>query len=464
MTESCPRCGALVTFYASDIGESINCRSCNEPLKVTSDGLRAVGGKAAAAPARAAAPAPRRASLADSEPAESSSGGGGMFDAVGVLLGFLFLPGLFLTLLFLLAPSLDRAFAETYSAREIELNLPVTKAKQELERKKDEKREELRKKEKENQYKQNDLRDRRRDLDKRSNQLYSKPNPPQSEQDALRKESDELNKEEQAAYKEADKLREDRDKLEAGLGKQFREESDKIEQDEREVRKKKDQLELDRLTSSAGLIKRSAWYQGGLLIGVLILMVGSVGYLSSRQSMVRRVVGAIAIGAVVLLIAARMNSGRGVLLGMGGGGGGSGASAYNLSTPRDAYAALPDMFIDGNLHAVLAVQQFPDNRDIVQQMQEMKDTLKIHKEVPWQDYVILFTTHQERGKTLYNAEAMKFDRERGIWRHVVAFTSFHIEDSNKALADEVRHWRDQNFKKDGLEQPKGKIPGPDKDV
>ena len=58
-------------------------------------------------------------------------------------------------------------------------------------------------------------------------------------------------------------------------------------------------------------------YQLGLLFAVLVLVVGAVGYVSARQSLVRRIVGAIAIAAVVLLIVARMNGGRGVLLSVG---------------------------------------------------------------------------------------------------------------------------------------------------
>jgi hypothetical protein len=465
MTESCPRCGALVTFYASDIGETISCRSCNEPLKVTSDGLRAAAAKGAGRPS-APPPVPRRSMLADDDAPASSSGGGGssgggtVFDAVGVLLGFLFLPGLFLTLLFLLAPAIDRAFAETNRAKEIELDLPVTKARQDLKRKKEEKLEDVRKKERELNYKQDDLNERNRDWDKRNNQLYSKGNPPQKDVEAMQKEKEGLNKEQDALYKDGDRIREERTKVESGLNKDFRADEEKINQDERDNAKKRDQLELDRISSGAGFIRRSAWYQGGLLVGVLILMVGSVGYLSSRQSMVRRVVGAIAIGAVVLFIAARMNSGRGVLLGMnaGGGGGGGNLAAYDLSTPSNAYASLPKMVLNNDFHSLIAMENRPGGADFLKQMEDMQATLKFHKEVHFEDSVILFVSFEDRGKTVHRTEGMRFDPVKNIWQLHPVF-DFTVEKTNPSLAREMREWNQRDLPQ------KNKVPEfKDKDV
>src|SRR5262249_29817896 len=179
MTESCPRCGALVTYYASDIGGTVTCRSCNEPLRVTSDGLVRTSGAKAPPPVPAQVPVP-----VNSPPPAAPARAGGFSDAFGVLLGFLFLPGLFLTLLFLLLPVLHRAWIHWRDAAGMELDLPIAKARQELERKKGDKLDEILKKEKELKYKQADLRDRRRELDEREKELV-KANAGKNEFDAL---------------------------------------------------------------------------------------------------------------------------------------------------------------------------------------------------------------------------------------------------------------------------------------
>ena len=274
--------------------------------------MRTSGGKAApAAPSHLPAPA-------SAAPRAAAPGGsGGFFDALGVVLGLLFLPGLFLTLLFALLPAIHRSWINSMEAAGMDLDLPIAKARQELQRKKDDKLEEVRKKEKELKYKQDDIHDRRLELDQREKDLV-KSNAPKEQFDALGRDRENLTKEEDALFRDSDRIREERQKLEASLSKQYRADEDKIEQDERERTRKRDKLELDKRAAEVNLVRWSFVYQVGLLFGLLVLVVGSVGYISSRQSLVRRIVGAIAIAAVVLLVVARMNGGRGVLLGLGG--------------------------------------------------------------------------------------------------------------------------------------------------
>jgi hypothetical protein len=321
MTENCPRCGAMVTFFASDVGNTITCRACGEGLSVTSDGL--VRNPVASAPppvvtaapaaaaqrpsAAAAAPSPRPAS-APQAPL------GGAVEWLGWLLGMLFLPGLCLTLLFEFLPAVDRAAAKSLDAELLELKLTSTKARQELDQKKEEKRQDLRKKERELQYKYDELSERRQELDRRR----TKSKGDKGEMDDLQREEDVLRRDEKGLFKESEQLREEREKLESSLKKTFREDLERLDKTEKDGIKKQDKLALQQQAAAATSLRLDYWCQGGQLLGLLVLMVGSVGYLSAKQSLVRRIVGAIVLGVVVLLLVAKLNGGRGVILGLSG--------------------------------------------------------------------------------------------------------------------------------------------------
>src|SRR6516165_4683641 len=107
MTEACPNCGAHVTYFASDVGDTIPCRGCGAALRVTSDGLQRAAPKPSRSPGPPSPPgepAPAPSAGHTAAPPTTTSGAQRALDTLGMLLGFLFLPGLFLTLLFMLLP------------------------------------------------------------------------------------------------------------------------------------------------------------------------------------------------------------------------------------------------------------------------------------------------------------------------------------------------------------------------
>jgi hypothetical protein len=441
MTDSCPRCGALVTYFASDIGDTTTCRNCGEILRVTTDGLVRTHTTAPAA-AATSQPTPPAASppipMATPAPRPDAGAGSGVRDVLGMILGFLFLPGLFLTLLFLLLPIIGRGRLSAIDADQLDLDAPVTKARQELDQKKSEKRDEIRKNERDVQAKQDDVRDRQKELDDRRQKLFAAGKQPEKgEIEAIDKEQMKLRDEQGALDREREKYRDQSRKLDDGTTKELRAEVEKLEHAQRENAKKRAPLELERSNVEASTLRWNYRFQWGQLIGVLVLLIGSVGYLSSRQSMVRRVVGAIAIGAVVLLIVAKMNNGRGVFLTMGAAGGGDkGLSAYNLSTPRDALVADMDMLLNNDVHAYAELRDLGDQLRLVRQK---KDTMKVHKEVKWKDQVLLFVSFQMDDRMTYAVEAMEHVPGKGRWRpHFIS--PQQVKGSDPALAQEMEHW------------------------
>jgi hypothetical protein len=440
MTEGCPRCGALVTYFASDVGDTIECRSCGERVRVTPDGLeRARGGSSAAPPRRSEPPPPEAPPPPAVRPAPAApKAGTGILDTFGMVLGCLFLPGLFLTVLFLLLPVIHRAGVGSIDAAEIDLEVSLTKARQDLERKKDVEREDMRKKERDLKFKMNEMQERIQELEQRRNKLTPSP-----ELDDLNKQIDSLRQEQDALIKQNTAVAEERQKLESSLTRKFRDDEDKIDKEERDNAKKRDKLELDRRAAEATMLRWSYWYQWGQLGGVLLLLIGSVGYLSGRQSVVRRVVGAVAIGAVILLVVAKMNSGRGVLLSMGGSGGaGKGLSAYNLSTPRDTAMAELDMVLNNDLLALVELRDPPGQEILARELQfvrEKKATLKVHKEAKWKGLMLLFVSFQKDHKTTHEVEALEFVPEKGRWRpNFVSLEAVRATDPQ--LAREMEQW------------------------
>jgi hypothetical protein len=446
MTDSCPRCGALVTYFASDIGETTTCRNCGDILRVTTDGLvRTHTSAHAAAPSQAApaapmppapSPSPMPASAPDAG-ARSSVG-----DLLGMVLGILFLPGLIITVVFLLLPIIGRGRLSAIEADQIELDVPVTKARQELEQKKTEKRDEIRKNERDVQAKLDDIPDRQKELDARRDKLFAKAQaegkqPDKADIDAIDREREKLRQEQDSLQREREKYQDQKRKLEADTSKELRGEVEKLEQAQRENAKKRGPLELERSALEANLLRWNYRFQWGQLVGVLVLLVGSVGYLSNRHSVVRRVVGAIAIGAVVLLIVAKMNNGRGVFLTMGNAAGGDkGLSAYNLSTPRDALVADMHMLLNNDVHAYAEFRGFGDQ---LRQIREKRDTIKVHKEAKWKEQVLLFVSFQMDDRMTHTVEAMERVPGKGRWRPRM-ISPDQVKGSDPALAKEMEHW------------------------
>jgi hypothetical protein len=347
--------------------------------------------------------------------------------------------------LLLLLPIIGRGRLSAFDADLIDLELPLTKSRLELERKKDAKREEIRKTERDVQSKLDDVRDRLRELDRRREKLFAKGKvPAQAELDEIEKERTGLFKEQTDLSRENETLRDESQKLQAGTYKEIRAEVEKYEQAQQEHARKRDKLDLERRAAEAANLRWNYWFQWGQLGGVLVLIVGSIGYLSNRQSTVRRVVGAIAIGAVVLLIVAKMNSGRGVLLSLGGAGGDKGLSAYNLSTPQDTLLAEMDMVLNNDIHAWVELRDTNNMKltDELQLVREKKDTLKVHKQVQWQDQMLLFVSFQRQHHTTYAVEALERVPGQERWRPNF-LASEQVKGSDPVLGQEIEQWKNR---------------------
>jgi hypothetical protein len=446
MTDSCPRCAAAVTYFASDVGGTVTCRGCGTLLSVSPDGLsRAAGPSAeAAAPVRAPATA-----VAAAAPAAEAARPAGAFDLVGWTLSWLFLPGLFLTVVFVFLPIVERAGLASLEAAAIDADLPYTKARQELDRKKEEKRDDVRRKDRELQFKRDEVGAKRRDIDRRRNQLYSKPAaPPQAEIDALRKEEDALHKEEEEAlYREEDQLRDERQKLENSLSKTFKEESDKLDREQKARNERRDRLELDRRAAEAASLRRGYWYNWGLFAGLLVLMAGAVGYLSDRNSAMRRAVGAVVLAGLALLVVAKLNSGRGVLFAQepAHGNPSDPLAAYNLTSPRNTLASALDMVADEDFYALIAL--FDEGgvhnlRDVVGKVRQFRSSVQVHKEVRWGDNVTMFITYQIDQRTGRATPTVHYDARTGTWRPVYSY-QLNVFQANPELAQEMVAWGDR---------------------
>jgi lipopolysaccharide export LptBFGC system permease protein LptF len=300
-----------VTFFASDIGETIKCRSCEEPLRVAADGLQRAGGGGAKAPPLPAAAEPRtvREATPAARPAAAPAGHSAprlsVFETFSWLLGWFFLPGLVLVLAALLLPLVHNANVESIKADERAGKLRLEKAHLALERKVDQKREDWRKSQRELEVRKSKLAARQREAD-RQTAAGSKSAELPNELKAIA--------EERKAVEDAErKLAEDDYNLTTKLHDEFKADEDKLAKDEHEWNLTYRELQQNEAEAANFTSKMNLFYSLGMVLGLVMLSAGSVGYLSAKQSVARRVVGAVTLGLIVLLVLSGMPAVTGVL-------------------------------------------------------------------------------------------------------------------------------------------------------
>lgn len=232
---------------------------------------------------------------------------------IGWAFGFLYVPGLFFTLLFLLLPQMDEASVTRAKLSYQEDNAPYRKKEIEYQQNLYKKNEDFRTKQRQLKYREEDLGERARALDKRERNLPESATA--ADREAITKERESLSKERAALDKERNNINDDAASNNYKSAKEMRPDRDKLDKDKDEWIFKKQYLMVDQTTTETSAAGRRWWYVWGLLFGTIMLMLGGIGYLSPKQGVYRRVVGAITVAAIVLMIAAKMNGGRSVIFG-----------------------------------------------------------------------------------------------------------------------------------------------------
>jgi hypothetical protein len=234
-------------------------------------------------------------------------------DWLGWGFGFLYVPGLFFTLMFLLLPQMDEARVARMKMDYLDDNAPYRKKEIEYNQNLFKKGDDFRNKQRQLKYKDEDLNERFRALSKRERNLPKDASA--ADQKAINDEREGLGKERTALDKERASLDEEAGSAQYRNLKEVRPDKEKLDKDKEDWMFKKMYLMMDQTSSETSAKSRQVWYLWGLLFATILLMLGGIGYLSPKQGTWRRVVGAITVAAIVLMIAAKMNGGRSVIIG-----------------------------------------------------------------------------------------------------------------------------------------------------
>jgi hypothetical protein len=318
MNAACPSCAAQVTYFASDIGGMMRCGSCEAALQVSADGLSLLGGAAAKSANPGGTPvstAPRPAPSAGDVPLTGTAKLFNYLEWFNWGLGWLYVPGLFLVLLFVFMPKIDSARLERMRLSWSDNNAPWKKKEIELKEKRNKTEEEkFTKKKREWDYKNADLQEKRRELESRN--PY---NDTKSTEEAKKK----WDEEKKALDTEQTKLSDEKKTLDNEYGglnytisKSARPDQEKLDKERKEWETKVMFMQLDFQDAENAAKTRAIYYYLGQIFATILLMLGAIGYLSPKESQLRRIVGVVTIGAVVLLVVALLNGGHSVLFGL----------------------------------------------------------------------------------------------------------------------------------------------------
>jgi hypothetical protein len=297
------------------IGSTVACR-CGATLKVGADGLTRLAG-GGSRPASAGG-TPVSSTTQPTAPAGSGLSGntGKAFyylEWVGWGIGFFYVPGLFFTLMFLLLPQMDEAGVNRMRLSYQEDNAPYRKKEIDYKQKLFDKQKDFRKRQRDMQYHKDDLAERLRKLDKREASFTAETS--KTDRDDLAKDREALRKEGDTLEKDSRVLNAEADSNAYLAAKEMRGDKDAIDKDHDDWVFKKQYLMVDQTQAETSAAGRRVWYLWGLLFATIMLMLGAIGYLSPKQGMWRRVIGVVTVAAIVLLIAAKMNGGRSVIIG-----------------------------------------------------------------------------------------------------------------------------------------------------
>jgi hypothetical protein len=319
MNANCPSCATMLTYYASDIGSTLTCRACGAQVKASADGLTRMAGGVMRTANPGGIPVstvPRPSSPSPAPAGEGLAGNSPKYmvylDWLGWGLGFFYVPGLFFTLMFLLLPQMDDARIARMKLDYAEDNAPYRKKEIEYNQNLFKKGDETRTKQRKYREEEDDLNESFRQLNKEERNLGKDDSRVE-----LEKKRDNLKKKREELDKKRINLDEDVASAQYRSLKDMRADKEKLDKDKEDWIFKKMFLMMDQTNSETSSKSRQVWYLWGLLFATIMLMLGGIGYLSPKQGTWRRVVGAITIAAIVLMIAAKMNGGRSVIIGAG---------------------------------------------------------------------------------------------------------------------------------------------------
>jgi hypothetical protein len=434
MTDNCPACGALCGYSSEDQNRTISCHRCGATLSVRNDGLHWLAGGPSNGPAAAAA--------------------GAKLPFVARLSSWLFLAGLLLVLLFLFLPIIERAHVQAMEARVLDGEMAVKKIRRDLDARYREREEQLEEREAR-------LKDTRQDLDERQNEItrrrnrvdrdrFDKDKGKNGDAQQLFDDEERLRKDEQTYREDREKFDEERNRSRSSLKKEYRFEEQKYRKAQQDWERKREVIEQeDKAALEATMLARGYWYSWGMLAGLMLLTGASLGFLMPQQPLIRRILGAIILAAVVLFVINKYAGGRGLLsMVVGGAGGGpvqtAGLRNYDFSTPRKALDSEMKMVINRDINALIDVSLEPQ----VAKFEEKARTLHVQKEATWGQTKLLFCLFREEGRERREVNGYSLDSRSGRWHRVPYVDTFSMERDNPALAREVRKWRgDEKFDK-----------------
>jgi hypothetical protein len=316
MNKPCPKpgCSAVCTYSPEDIDREISCWRCGSLLKVTLKGLHLVH-PAPAEPAglRAEPPAPfmAHAPVKPREPMHPTTSGGFM----SYLSTACFLLGMVVVIACLALPKIDDARINGFSARTREGDIPFDRKIREITHKYEDKRQELDEPAKKKQEQIDSLNDRILELQTRANDSAADETARQAAQTELTK----VQKERTDAETERTKLEDEATRKKNIQDREERKEKDKLKRDRKKWDREKEVImEEEKVEAEVHKDSWNYWYQWATMAGFVLLSVGALGYLSPRESTMRRVVGSIVLVAIVILIVQKFADARGLLFYLGG--------------------------------------------------------------------------------------------------------------------------------------------------
>src|ERR1051326_326067 len=327
MNAPCPACGAQLHYLHDDIGRTISCRQCGARLEVDSGGLHATCGGGHPGQATAGAGA------AEVLPAVAANPGAHFTPRAAEarpawmdIASWVFLLGLLIVLPAVFVPMIMRSGLQRLEGRMIEGQIPVNQKRHEIDALRRKKEDDPKLKERSDK-----VAERRKDLDKRRNDAQAEMNKAASDEAfrAAQAKMEKVMQDDEPLRKDEEDLRIDKDKARTAAEKELSKENDDLAKKERDWLTERDKLDDERQKSQASALWWSPIFMSILAFGSIVLAVGALGLLGPRQTVARRVVGAVTLGLLVLLLFNKLAGGRGLLALASGG-------DYDYSTPSSA--------------------------------------------------------------------------------------------------------------------------------
>ncbi len=115
---------------------------------------------------------------------------------------------------------------------------------------------------------------------------------------------------------------------------------------------------------------------------------------------------------------------------------GRGLSAYDFSTPKNAYVSRLKINLNRDLRAQYELNEL--RRD--PELQEQLRTLDVRKEQVWKDTIILFITYEKNGVKQYVVRGVEKDPKTQMWlpRRI---KMLELRKDDPALAEKITSWQ-----------------------